>query len=260
MNRSDAVCPPSSQLEFVRTKIARILKKLKNLPRGRQSMASLLDEARAMRVSYSQFGEDLVVRTHFAVNFDNSIGRFIDVGAFHPFKYSNTMLLSQLGWRGINVDCDPVKIARFQRLRPQDENICAAVAEKPGDMVYLEYSAEGLTNRIADAGEKDLLSGIGEKPLRVTPIKVTTLSEIVEQSVFRGQHFHYLNVDCEGQDLSVLKGLDFSRYSPELISVEAFTKTLRPQLTAFLAGVGYELTDMVHLTLFFQKQSSVNDS
>ena len=45
----------------MRTKIARILKKLKNLPRGRQSIASLLVEARAMRVSYSQFGEDLVV-------------------------------------------------------------------------------------------------------------------------------------------------------------------------------------------------------
>lgn len=216
-------------------------------------MSSPLEELRAMRVSYSQFGEDLVVRTHFAENFDNSIGRFIDVGAFHPFKYSNTMLLSQLGWRGINVDCDPVKIARFEKLRPQDQNICAAVAEKPRDMVYLEYSAEGLTNRIADPSEKELLSGIGEKPLKATPIRVTTLTHIIEQSVFRGQHFHYLNVDCEGQDLSVLKGLDFSRYSPELISVEAFTKAARPELTAFLGGLGYELTDMVHLTLFFQK-------
>ena len=216
-------------------------------------MSSPLEELRAMRVSYSQFGEDLVVRTHFADNFDNSIGRFIDVGAFHPFKYSNTMLLSQLGWRGINVDCDPVKIARFEKLRPQDQNICAAVAEKPRDMVYLEYSAKGPTNRIADPGEKELLSGIGEKPLKATPIRMTTLTHIIEQSVFRGQHFHYLNVDCEGQDLSVLKGLDFSRYSPELISVEAFTKAARPELTAFLGGLGYELTDMVHLTLFFQK-------
>ena len=216
-------------------------------------MASLLEELRAMRVSYSQFGEDLVVRTHFTGNFDNSMGRFIDVGAFHPFKYSNTILLSQLGWRGINVDCDPVKIARFEKLRPEDQNICAAVAEEPRDMVYLEYSAEGLTNRIADPSEKGLLSGIGEKPLRVTPIRVTTLTQIIEQSVFRGQHFHYLNVDCEGQDLSVLKGLDFSRYSPDLITVEAFTKKSRPELTEFLGTLGYELTDMVHLTLFFKK-------
>jgi hypothetical protein len=237
----------------VHNKLARILKKLKNLPRGRQSMSSPLEELRAMRVSYSQFGEDLVVRTHFTGDFDNSIGRFIDVGAFHPFKYSNTMLLSKLGWRGINIDCDAVKITRFEKLRPHDQNICAAVGEAPRDMVYLEYSPEGLTNRVADPGEKNLLSAIGEEPLNVTPIRVTTLTNVIEQSAFRGQHFHYLNVDCEGQDLSVLKGLDFSSYSPDLITVEAFTKTARAKLTAFLAGLGYELTDMVHLTLFFSK-------
>ena len=120
------------------------------------------------------------------------------------------------------------------------------------DMVCLEYSS-GLTDRIAHSGEKNVLSAIGEKPLKVTPIRVTTLTNVIEQSAFRGQHFHYLNVDCEGQDLSVLKGLDFSRYSPDLITVEAFTKTTRAKLTAFLEGRAYELTDIVHLTLFFKK-------
>jgi hypothetical protein len=197
--------------------------------------------------------EDLVVRNHFAWDFDNSIGRFIDAGAFHPFKYSNTMLLSQLGWRGINIDCDPMKIARFQKLRPCDENICAAVGESLRDMVYLEYSAEGLTNRIADPAEKNLLSGCGEKPSKVTLIRVTTLTNVIEQSAFQGQHLHYLNVDCEGQDLSVLKGLNFSRYSPDLITVEAWTKKAQAELTAFLERFGYELTDIVRLTLFFKK-------
>jgi hypothetical protein len=80
----------------VRYQLATIAKKLKNLRRGRQSMRSPREEMRSMRLSYSQFGEDLVVRSHFA-EFDNPTGRFIDVGAYHPFKYSNTMLLSKLG-------------------------------------------------------------------------------------------------------------------------------------------------------------------
>jgi hypothetical protein len=237
----------------VHNKLARVLKKLKNLPRGRQSMTSPLEELRAMHISYSQFGEDLVVRNYFAENFDNSGGRFIDVGAFHPFKCSNTMLLSQLGWRGINIDCDPVKIARFKKLRPRDQNICAAVGELARDMLYVEYSREGLTNRIADPREKNLLSFTGEKPMKATPVRVMPLTVIIEQSIFRGQHFHYLNVDCEGQDLSVLKSLDFSRYSPELITVEAFTKTAQAELTALLECLGYELTDIVRLTLFFNR-------
>jgi FkbM family methyltransferase len=243
----------------VHNKLARILKKLKNLPRGRLSMSSPLAELRAMRISYSQFGEDLVVRNHFAENFDNRIGRFIDVGAFHPFKYSNTALLSKLGWRGINIDCDPVKIARFKKLRRGDENVCAAVGDAPRDMIYLEYSHQGLTDRITDPDEKNLLSAIGEEPSKMTPIRVTTLTKIIEQSAFRGQHFHYLNVDCEGRDLSVLKGLDFSRYSPDLIAVEAFTRTARAEISAFLEGLGYELTDVVHLTLFFSKYPTLGD-
>ena len=45
-------------------------------------MRSPLEELRAMRVSYSQFGEDLVVRTLFAENFDNSMGQLVDIGRF----------------------------------------------------------------------------------------------------------------------------------------------------------------------------------
>ena len=215
-------------------------------------MALLLEEARAMRISYALFGEDLVVRSYFAANFDNSVARFIDAGAFHPFEQSNTMLLSQLGWRGINIDCDPVKIARFEKLRPQDVNVCAAVGEAIRDMIHLQYPM-GFTDRIAEPGEENLLSFCDEKPLKATPIKVRTLTEIIEQSAFRGQHFHYLNVDCEGRDLSVLKGLDFSRYSPDLITVEAHAKTEQAELTAFLESRGYELTDIVRITLFFKK-------
>jgi len=252
MNRRQPVYPPAIHLKVVRTKIARILKKLKNLPRGRQSMASVLEEGRAMRISYSQFGEDLVIRNHFRANFDNSMGRFIDVGAFHPFKYSNTMLLSQLGWRGINIDCDPMKIARFEVLRPQDVNICAGVGEAVRDMIYLQYPM-GVTDRIAEPGEQNLLSFEGEKPLKATPIRVTTLTQIIEQSAFRGQHFHYLNVDCEGWDLAVLKSLDFSRYSPDLITAEAHTEAEQAELTAFLKCRGYRLTDIVVITLFFKK-------
>jgi FkbM family methyltransferase len=236
----------------MRDKLLRIAKKLKNALRGRRSMTLLLQELRAMRVSYALFGEDLVVRSYFAANFDNSTARFIDVGAFHPFEQSNTVLLSQLGWRGINIDCDPSKISRFEKLRPQDENICAGVSDLPRDMVYLEYP-KGFTNRIVESGEENMLSFCDEKPLKATPIKVRTLTDIIEQSAFRGQHFHYLNVDCEGHDLSVLKGFDFSRYAPDLITVEAHTKTEQSELTAFLESRGYQLSDIVRITLFFTK-------
>jgi hypothetical protein len=237
--------------QSIQSKLMRALKKLRNLPRGRHSMKSLLEELRAMRISYSQFGEDLVVRNHF-LDFDNSNGLFIDVGAYHPFKWSNTMLLSKLGWRGINIDCDPEKIACFDKIRPQDQNIYAAIAESPREMNWLEYSL-GATNRLGELGENEMLSACGEKPIKVTPIKVMPLTKILDQSKFRDKHFHYLNIDCEGHDLAVLKGLDFVRYAPDLITVEALTKDAQSELITFLQPVSYQLTDIVCLTLFFKK-------
>jgi FkbM family methyltransferase len=228
-----------------------MLKKIKRLRCGFCSPSLVLEELRAMRVSYSQFGEDLIVREHFQ-GLDNTQGRFLDVGAFHPFKFSNTILLSQLGWRGVNIDCDPGKIRLFHRLRPQDENVCAAVAAVPGEMIWLEYP-EGTTNRLVAREEQNRLSAIGECAYRETLVQVRTLSEIIDQTAFKDARFHYLNIDCEGHDLGVLQGLDFSRYAPDLISVEALTPAAKTDLCAFLETRGYELTDKVQWTLFFRR-------
>ncbi len=229
----------------------RNLKRLRTLFRGRLWPKHALEELRAMRVSYSQFGEDQVVRNHFA-GFDGAGGLFIDVGAFHPFKFSNTKLLSSLGWRGLNIDCDPDKIARFEKLRPRDHNICAAVSDAAQELVWLQYP-EGTTDRLVARGESELLSACGEKPTKITPIKATPLTQILDESPFCRKHFHYLNIDCEGHDLAVLQGLDFRRYAPDLITVEALNENARAGLTNFLEPLGYRLTDSVCLTLFFKK-------
>jgi hypothetical protein len=37
-------------------------------------------------------------------------GFFIDIGAHHPFRYSNTYMFYKKGWRGINIDATPGSI------------------------------------------------------------------------------------------------------------------------------------------------------
>jgi FkbM family methyltransferase len=223
---------------------------------GGLSPRAALAEMRAMRVSYSQFGEDLVVHNHFG-SMGHTSGLFIDVGAYHPFKLSNTKLLSSFGWRGVNIDCDPEKIARFEKQRPHDHNVCAAVSDTAEDLVWLHY-AEDTTDRLAMGGEQNLISPQGEPPLKSTPVKTMTLTQILDASPFGGNHFHYLNIDCEGHDLAVLQGLDFRRYAPDLITIEALSETARANLTSFLEPLGYRLTDSVRLTLFFKKCATEN--
>ena len=53
---------------------------------------------------YSQFGEDKILNELIPNKFTN--GFYVDVGCFHPKKYSNTYILFRRGWRGINIDME----------------------------------------------------------------------------------------------------------------------------------------------------------
>ena len=51
-------------------------------------------------------------------------------------------------------------------------------------------------------------------------IKTKTLTTILDKTKFKGKEIDFLNIDTEGNDLEVLKSLDFKRYKPKLICVE----------------------------------------
>ena len=59
----------------------------------------------------SQFGEDKKIIKLFN---KNEKGLYLDVGCFHPIRQNNTYLLYKLGWKGINIDLNPlsIKLAR----------------------------------------------------------------------------------------------------------------------------------------------------
>jgi hypothetical protein len=69
--------------------------------------------------SFSQEGEDMVLRKEFQ---DKLNGFYIDIGAYHPQKYSNTCYFYCKGWRGINVDPTPGSMDVFKKERPNDIN------------------------------------------------------------------------------------------------------------------------------------------
>ena len=56
------------------------------------------------RTRYSQWGEDQFIIDFFK---DKKKGIYFDVGCFHPFMYSNTCLLHNKGWYGVNIDINP---------------------------------------------------------------------------------------------------------------------------------------------------------
>jgi hypothetical protein len=80
------------------------------------------------KIFYSQFGEDRIINELLK---KKRKGIYVDVGCYHPKKYSNTFLLYRdRKWRGINIDIEEEKISLFKILRPEDINICCPVSNQ----------------------------------------------------------------------------------------------------------------------------------
>src|SRR5690348_6482057 len=66
---------------------------------GKMWTAAFPGRAFAVR-SYSQEGEDLILARLLE---NTPSGLYVDIGAHHPFRFSNTRLLYERGWHGINI-------------------------------------------------------------------------------------------------------------------------------------------------------------
>ena len=90
-------------------------------------------QQRFARRCYSQEGEDMILQRMFGQRRE---GFFVDVGAHHPFRYSNTYLFYKKGWRGINIDATPGSMREFEKYRPADINLEVAVSQTPGEFCF----------------------------------------------------------------------------------------------------------------------------
>lgn len=174
-------------------------------------------------VSFSQNGEDIVISSVLYNDRDNK-GMFLDIGAHHPYRFSNTYMLYLQGWRGINIDPNSEFIELFKKYRPGDQSHAVAVGTKSGTARYYKYE-EGAYNNIR-SDEEDQAWG-GHPPSRLVSEEIVScmpIQQILEENV-GAKKFDLLNIDIEGKDLEVLQAIDFTRFRPKVITVELWPET-----------------------------------
>jgi len=222
------------------------------LLRNRSSFSLNRLELQSVQFSYSQFGEDLAVcRLADELGLDKSI--YVDAGAYHPIFGSNTLLLHKKGWRGINVDLATERIAEFHRYRPKDHNVVACLSDRVASVEIAHYEIPS-TDRVLDPRNPKKLSIAGQKPIRYSSTITTTLTAVVEESPFRLDEVQYLNVDCEGSDLAVIRGLDLDRCHPAILSIEAFGDAESEAIEQILAPYGYRCKVSIPPTMIFVRR------
>ena len=218
-------------------------------------MRTTPEDWKHVRFSFSQFGEDLVLQNYLK----EPQGFYVDVGAHHPVQFSNTYLLHRRGWRGINIDATEEAIARFAKARPGDVNLVAAISDQVEEVELGLFGSPAL-NRIYAAGSLEVerqTQGQEKlwKSLKGTrKLTTRTLAEVLRGAVPPGQQIDYMNVDCEGHDLAVLRSNDWQAFAPRLLSVEDWQDSEESPIVTFLREHHYRLRATCELTRIFQHQ------
>mgnify|MGYP001339535499 CR=1 FL=1 len=190
--------------------------------------------------SYSQFGEDLIIDKFFG----SFIGRYVDIGCFHPIKYNNTALLHKKGWSGYNIDLNPISIDLFNVSRKKDQNIIACLSDIKDEVtVYIDNQFSAL-NSMSPENSKNF------KFKNIKKIKVNTqlFSEVVKEN------FDFLNIDCEGNDYKILKTINLKKYTPEIINIEVSEEN-KLDIYNYMHDNSYKLLDIKSLSHIFKRDN-----
>lgn len=205
--------------------------------------------------SYSQEGEDMILSRVFG---DKKSGFYVDVGAHHPRRFSNTYIFYQRGWRGINIEPNPDMFKVFESERGRDKNLQMGVSEVEGVLTYHLFDEPAL-NSFDSQIVKERLSTTSYKVVGTKEVKVDRLENILREHVPGGQVIDFLTIDVEGLDFSVLKSNDWNCYRPKLVLVEALSQiledTLDSEIYHFMRQHRYKLFAKTFNTLFFCEET-----
>lgn len=236
-------------LRFLGSFSAWLTSRLLTLLRNHVPVHLSREEIRYARINFSQFGEDMAIERWIERRRPDS-HIYVDAGCFHPIHCSNTLLLHKSGWKGVNIDMDRNKIINFHSLRPLDHNVVAALSNVAGEKRMFQYEGGG-TDRLGDDSEEKMKSAIGEDPLSSILVHTETLNSVLATVPFAIPSIGYLNIDCEGHDLSVLEGLSLERYKPAIITIEALSDQERIKVFEYLLARGYSHKESIYRTLVF---------
>jgi FkbM family methyltransferase len=165
--------------------------------------------------SYAQEGEDMVLRRIFE---DQKVGFYVDVGAHHPTRFSNTFYFYRRGWRGINVDALPGTKQLFQRVRHRDITIECGVGAQAGVLKYYAFNEPALnTFSEQEATRKDISP---YHIINTLQIPVVTLKQLLDEYLPRGIQIDFMTIDAEGFDHEIVSSGDWKRYRPRVVLVE----------------------------------------
>jgi FkbM family methyltransferase len=186
--------------------------------------------------SYSQFGEDLIVKFVLSLIQGARPIRYLDVGANHPYNMSNTALFYETGGQGILVEPDPALAKTLQSKRPRDKILQCGVhfsGAESGEFFALDPPSLNTFSR----QEMERYVSMGHKLMDTLQVELKNINSILELA----GDLDFMSMDIEGLDKAVLEMIDWKKFRPTCICVETITYESQQEPT--------KLNDIIELML-----------
>lgn len=170
------------------------------------------------KISYSQCGEDIIVKNIFDNLLKIEQPTYMDIGANHPKKISNTYLLYKNGSNGVLIEPDPTLHHRIQRVRgARDECLNIGIGAQNGILEFFILSVPELNSFSKKEVDRVLAEDSNLKLNKVIKVPVRTINNVLSKLSYVPD---FLSLDVEGLDLEILESLDLNIYRPKVICVE----------------------------------------
>ena len=207
--------------------------------------------------SYSQDGEDMILRSFIEIEYPkNHKGFYVDIGAHHPLRFSNTAYFYKKGWHGINVEPTPAQIKKFYSSRKRDININAAVGNSNEPLTFYLFNDPAL-----NSFDKELSLSRENYKYKITDkaeIPVEKLSSVLDKNLPEGTEITFLTIDVEGVDFEILDSNDWQKYKPRFILIEDdidFDNVAQNKICNYLKDKGYRLVGKTLRTSIYKKKN-----
>jgi FkbM family methyltransferase len=129
-------------------------------------------------------------------------GTIVDVGADQPILGSNTYFFEKyLGWNSICIDGDARVIDKLKTLR---KTVLHTLVSDTNSVAKFNQTPEAGISHISNTGTVE--------------IPTLTLNSILEE--YKITDVALLDIDVEGHELEVCRGLDWDRYKPQIVIIE----------------------------------------
>lgn len=175
---------------------------------------------------FAQYGEDLILDTALQVLQNRKIISeitYIDIGANHPKRISNTYWLYKRGHSGVIIEPNRRLAALYKKYRPRDIVLEMGITNTTTPTVIPFYQFEERADGLSSFSQANITEAIEKTRIPfhydIIPTPVDNINNIAEKYI--GDKTLFLaNIDVEGLDFEIISELNFQKFRPIFFIIE----------------------------------------